>query len=390
MAAPSQPVATPEDSTSVRVPWESFLYLATWAFLLYGIGAATPYLRADLSLTAFEAGLHGSALAVGVLTAGLSADRVERWVGANRLPDLASLAIGTGIALIAFAPGLPASLTGALLMGLGGGTLGVYVNVRINRSGGQDSRRMFSQANALAMVTAALAPITIGLAASELHAWRLALTLPVATYVALAIVRPRQADEQRSVRIPNATLPAAYWFAWLLIALVVSIEFSFVFWGSTVVAQRTGISSGNATLLASLFVAGMFLGRAAIGRGFGSRREPRLMIVAGLAVALMGACLVWVSTISAISGLGLFLGGLGTAGLYPVAIAVALQAAPRAPFEAAARATLAAGIAVLLAPSTLGLAADAFGIVGAWGIIPGLAVAAAVVMAITPRSSPRS
>jgi fucose permease len=319
-----------------------------------------------------------------VLAAGLSADRVARWVGANRLPDLASLVIGAGIALIAFAPGLPASLTGALLMGLGGGTLGVYVNVRINRSGGQDSRRLFSQANALAMVTAALAPISIGLAASELHAWRLALALPVVMYAALAILRPRQADEQRSVRIPNATLPAAYWFAWLLIALVVSIEFSFVFWGSTVVVQRTGISSADATLLASLFVVGMFLGRAAIGRGFGSRREPRLMIVAGLAVALTGACLVWVSTVPVLSGFGLFLGGLGTAGLYPVAIAVALQAAPKAPFEAAARATLASGLSVLLAPSSLGLAADGFGIVGAWGIIPGLALASLVVIAISP------
>jgi fucose permease len=274
-------------------------------------------------------------------------------------------------------------------MGLGGGTLGVYVNVRISRSGGSDSRRLFSQANALAMVTAALAPVTIGLAASELHAWRLALALPVIAFLVLTIVRPRQADEQRSVRMPNSTLPAAYWFAWLLTVLVVSIEFSFVFWGSTVVAKRTGISSADATLLASLFVAGMFLGRAAIGRGFGGQREPRLMIIAGLAVALTGACLVWVSTIPALSGAGLFLGGIGTAGLYPVAIAVALQTAPRAPFEAAARATLASGVAVLLAPSSLGLAADAFGIVGAWGIIPGLAVASAVVVAIAPRGSPQ-
>jgi MFS family permease len=108
------------------------------------------------------------------------------------------------------------------------------------------------------------------------------------------------------------------------------------------------------------------------------------MIVAGLAVALTGACLVWVSTVPVLSGFGLFLGGLGTAGLYPVAIAVALQAAPKAPFEAAARATLASGLSVLLAPSSLGLAADGFGIVGAWGIIPGLALASLVVIAISP------
>jgi MFS family permease len=365
-----------------------FSYLAAWAFLLYGVGAATPYLRADLSLTAFQAGLHGSALAVGTLTAGVTADRVARAVGSNRIPDLASAIIGSGLALIAFAPGLPASLAGAMLLGLGGGTLGTYVNVQLSKLGGSDSRRLFGQANALAMITAAMAPITIGLAASELHAWRIALVLPVAAFTALAIGRPRRADEPRSARMPNATLPAAYWFAWLLVALVVSIEFSFVFWGSTIVAQRTGIQSADATLLASLFMLGMFLGRAAIGRGIGSRHAPRLMLAAGLAVVIAGAFLVWASTMPALSALGLFLGGFGTAGLYPIGLFVALQSAARTPFEAAARATLASGFAVLLAPSALGLAADGIGVVGAWTIIPALALAALAVVAITPRSVP--
>jgi hypothetical protein len=42
-------------------------------------------------------------------------------------------------------------------------------------------------------------------------------------------------------------------------------------------------------------------------------------------------------------------------------------------------------VAVLLAPSTLGLASDAVGVVGAWPIILALAVAALGVLAATPR-----
>ena len=86
--------------------------------------------------------------------------------------------------------------------------------------------------------------------------------------------------------------------------------------------------------------------------------------------------------------LGLFLGGLGTAPCWPVGLTAALQSAPKAPVSAAARSTLASGAAVLLAPSTLGLASDAVGVVAAWPIILALAVAALGVLAVTPRPAP--
>jgi fucose permease len=183
-------------------------------------------------------------------------------------------------------------------------------------------------------------------------------------------------------------LPRAYWFAWLVLVFGVSIEFSFVFWGSTIVGKRTGLASADATLLASLFVAGMFVGRAAVGRGLGAGRASRGLLGVGLVVVLFGAGLVWVSTVPILSGVGLFVGGLGLSPLWPVGLTMALQTAPQAPLSAAARATLASGTAVLLAPSTLGLASDAFGVVGAWPIILALGVAALVVLAITPRAAP--
>ena len=244
-----------------------------------------------------------------------------------------------------------------------------------------------SQANAVAMVTAAVAPVVMGVAASELHAWRLALLLPIAAFALLSVIRPREQFTRSAARTPKARLPRTYWFVWLLLVLGVSIEFSIVFWGSTIVGRRTGVSDADATLLASLFVAGMFAGRAAIWRGFGSRRSPRLMISAGLIVVLAGAMLVWLSTAPVLSALGLFLAGLGTAGVWPIGISVALAVAPNAPLEASARGTFASGIAVLVAPSALGLLSDAVGVVAAWPIVPVLAIAAIAVLAVTPRPS---
>ena len=100
---------------------------------------------------------------------------------------------------------------------------------------------------------------------------------------------------------------------------------------------------------------------------------------------MLGAGLVWVSTTPAVSALGLFLGGLGTAGLWPVGLTVAFTSSPGAHLEASARATLASGLAVLVAPSALGLASDAVGVVSAWLIIIALAAVALAVLAVTPR-----
>ena len=372
-------------SSGMRGPWISIAYLAVWGYLLYGIGSATPYLRADLHLTDFEAGLHASALAVGVLAAGFSADAIGRVIRPGGLFDLAVASIVSGIVLVALAPFLAVSLVGAFLLGLGGGTLGTQVNVHLVRTGSDDSRRLIGQANAAAMITAAAAPLAIGLAASGLHAWRAALILPIMAFLVLTVLRPRESSRSRPVRAPRASLPSAYWFVWLLMVLCVSIEFSFVFWSSTIVGRRTGVSDADATLLASLFVAGMFIGRAAVGRGFGGRRSPRLILSAGLTIAMLGAGLVWVSTTPAVSALGLFLGGLGTAGLWPVGLTVAFTSSPGAHLEASARATLASGLAVLVAPSALGLASDAVGVVSAWLIIIALAAVALAVLAVTPR-----
>jgi predicted MFS family arabinose efflux permease len=367
--------------------WTNFSYLALWGYLLYGVGTATPYLRADLGLTGFEAGLHASALAVGVLVAGLTADSVAQKIGANRLLDLAVVDLIAAIVLVAVAPALPFSLAGALLIGLGGASLGTPINVWLGRSGGTKGRRLMAQANAWAMVTAAAAPLAIGIAAAQLHAWRIGLFLPIVGFLLLWVLRPHEADAPAPPRGPKTSLPASYWFVWAFIVIGVAIEFSFVYWGSTVVSHKTGISSAGATVLASLFVLGMFVGRAAIGSGFGAGRGIRVLMAAGLGLICVGGSLIWVSSDQAVSGLGLLVGGLGTAGMWPLGVTLALQDAPGAQLQAAARATLASGVAVLVAPSALGLIGDGIGVVSAWPAIMMMAVTGLVLLAVAPTAS---
>jgi hypothetical protein len=109
-----------------------------------------------------------------------------------------------------------------------------------------------------------------------------------------------------------------------------------------------------------------------------------MVLTGGLLIVLVGAGIVWISRVPALSGLGLFVGGAGTAGLFPIGMAVAFDRAGKAKYEASARGTLASGMAVLVAPSALGLASDAVGVSTAWPIILLLAVAGLVVLAATP------
>jgi hypothetical protein len=73
--------------------------------------------------------------------------------------------------------------------------------------------------------------------------------------------------------------------------------------------------------------------------------------------------------------------------MWPLGVTLALQDAPGAQLQAAARATLASGVAVLVAPSALGLIGDGIGVVSAWPAIMVMAVTGLVLLAVAPSAS---
>ena len=71
--------------------------------------------------------------------------------------------------------------------------------------------------------------------------------------------------------------------------------------------------------------------------------------------------------------------GLGVATLFPMALSLAMASAPGASHRASARASLAGGVAVLLAPYALATLADAVGVRLGFLIVVALLAAAAAV-----------
>jgi fucose permease len=236
-------------------------------------------------------------------------------------------------------------------------------------------------------------PVAIGAATAAGIAWRLLFLVPVGVLALLsAATSARPPRDVREVERNQASgpIPRAFWLAWAFVLLGVAIEFSVVFWASTLVATRTGVSLAAAVSLGALFLLGMLAGRAAVAAGMARHVTSARLLAIGLALAAAGALLIWLTAEPALAGVGLFLAGLGTGMFYPVGVTVAMAQAPDAPVVASTRLALASGAAILTAPLVLGLIADAVGVVAGWLLVPLLAGAALVVLATIPARPGRS
>ena len=169
-----------------------------------------------------------------------------------------------------------------------------------------------------------------------------------------------------------------YWLAWWLLVLGVAVEFAFVFWASTLVERQIEVSLADATLVVTGFYIGMAVTRVGLSIPAIGGRDPITLVRFGLLAAIVGALLAWVADGIAMAAVGIFLGGVGASFQYPLIVAVALALVPSLQDKGAARVILASGLAILVSPFVLGVAADATGVSTAWLLIPLVAVVALV------------
>jgi MFS family permease len=377
----------PPPTTAARDAWPSYLTIAAVGYAVYGVGAITPNLRSQLGLSDGQVGLHSSAMAIGFILAGVIAAPLDRRFGETRIRGAAMVGLAIALATLAAAPALGMTLFGAGLVGLGSGTLLGYSNAILALPGGRLARLRVARANVWAMVSAFVCPVALAGAAIAGLPWGVGLAPAILLLLGIG------ADLRGGPRLGRPTegpvtnrLPRAYWLAWAFLVAAIAVEFSIVFWGATLVERRTGVDTPVAILLGGLFLGGMFVGRSAQSLGLGTGGGLRRPAAIGVGLAAVGAAIAWFSTTPALSGTGLFIAGLGVAGLYPLGVAAALATAPDQLTVAGTRLTLASGVAILAAPVTLGVAADITGVPVAWGLVVVLAVVALGLAAGLPAS----
>lgn len=376
MSPASETAHEPDLPATTSEAKRAYLDQAVIGYLLYGVGAVTAFLAVALSLSDAEAALHSSLLAIGFVIAGLGGDRLDTLIGPRGSHVLAYLLLAAACVSLATAPAFVVTLAGAGMVGLGSGLLLAHINRTLTRGGGSLARVRMGRAALVAMVGSMSVPVVIGAGENSGLGWQLAFVLAGGLIAAglWATRGHRQLVPQGDV-VPGP-LPRRYWLAWWLIVLVVSVEFSIVFWASTLVERGVGISLGDATLVATGFYVGMATARVGLSLHVVGDRDPIWLMRGSLAVALAGSLLAWSAGSVGIAALGIYLGGLGTGFLYPLGVSVALALVPGIQDRASSRLILASGVAILVSPFALGVAADVAGVAVAWLLVPAFCLAA--------------
>ena len=272
-----------------RVTWFAYAYLCVVGFLLYAIGALTPYLRDALHLSAAEAALHASRArgrADGRRLVG-GRGRTTPRPPAGGHPRRA-LVVAGGVAVM-LGGVLPVTLAGAFAIGLGAGVMLAALNIVLGSPGGALAETRFARANTWALLSALFAPLLIaGLAASSLG-WQSALLVPLVAAVALEVAGGLPGGGRRASPSGARSLPRSFWVAWLFVVAAVSIEFAYVVWGSSLVAAQDRACRGRRRRRSRpASSAGMLVGRIALGAGLIGSGRWRHWVDAALALAAIG------------------------------------------------------------------------------------------------------
>ena len=345
-------------------------------YVMYLLGAASAFLAAALALSDAQAGLHSSAMAAGLIGAGLVGHRLDDrfGIGAVHLGALAVLVIA--ILLIAWAPAFAVTLAGAVALGAGCGLVLTHVNAAVSAVGGVRALVQFTRSTLISMLSSITVPIVIAIGVALALGWQF-VVVPAFILIGLAVAASRGRSRRGDLH-PRSQghLPRAFWPPWLLVVLVVCIEYGVLFWAATMIQRSTGASLADATLTISVFIGGVIVARTGVSLVPAvGRTDPILLLRVSLMLSMAGSLAVWASPSYALSVLAMLIGGLGLGVLYPVSASVTLAVAPAQSALASGWVATACGVAMLLAPFVLGLAAEATGVVSAWLILPGIAFA---------------
>lgn len=357
-----------------RFTWVLYILLALYAYFINIPGPITPFLRDELGLSYTATSLHFSAFAVGILVVGLAGHLVIDRIGRRFSLAVGAIGLGLGALLLVIGRNPVVTVAAIFLMGCVGSLILAVVPPALSEEHGENSAVAISEANVLSSIVAAAAPLLVGWLAGFWIGWRLALIVAALLAVGVGGVLFRLGGSSQAGAVvvrPAGGLPGRFWFYWICLVLAVSVEFCMVFWSADFMEGALGMPRAGAAQAVSLFLLGMIVGRLVSSRLL-AHMPARRVVLGSVLLALAGFMLYW-SAASPFAGMaGLTLTGLGTAGLYPLILSMAIRSAPGREAQAGARTTLASGTAILALPLALGRVADLIGLKPAFAVVAGL------------------
>ena len=348
--------------------------LAYMAFAPSVIGPMMPFLRSELHLNYTMGGLLLSTLALGMVLAGLIGDRIARRFGRRYVFWYGAVGASFGATCLAFSRSAMIGLPAVFIMGFCAGLVQVMIQAILVDLHGENQTIALLEANIAASISTCLAPFIVGGFQRFGLGWRSGLFLVVVFLILLIcnywfvpIPHPGL-KSQASNNIRMGKLPLIFWIYWVIVFLVVSIEWCMNVWGADFMVSVLGIEKINASVIMS-----GFLGTYVIGRVIGSRlsriMKSRNLLLLSLAFTFVGFPLFWLGRLPYLYLPGLFIVGFGVANLYPLTMSLAIGIVSEQSNLASARVSLSAGTAIFIAPLVLGWLADRITILNSYAVV---------------------
>ncbi|GAA3823208.1 MFS transporter [Cellulomonas soli] len=374
-----------------------------WGWLLYSFNPSVPLLADDLDLTGAQAGLHGTAMAVGAIVSAAATPRLVRALGRRTTLLLAGATLVLGVTLLVLAPALVWTLSGVALLAAGGNTSVSAAQAGLALHHGHRASAALTEANGVGSAIGLLGPLAVGVTVGIGWGWRPAVAVTALLMVVAmvmqsrlpvggAMTRPRSGADEGAH--PDGGVPrSAGWnlagTCFLLsIVAAIALENATTYWSTDLVIERTGADAGISVATTAGLVAGMSVIRFVVGP-LSLRIPPARILAVSFLVAIAGWAVLWTATTPAMALVGLVIAGFGYGVQYPMSIALLLATADGATDAAQARATLGGGLAIGVAPFALGALADAVGTYQAFVIVPVVAVAGFIVAVVGGRALTR-
>ena len=358
-------------------------------FYLGGFGPAQSLLRADQGTSLTIAGLHGTAMGVASIAAGYANPRMAHRFGRERLSWIGLLIFSIGMAIFVASPPVFLTLPATLITGFGTSIIINTMLTAMSHHYGKAAEVAIPQANGIASVGFVTGTALIGtIAIAFPNMWRLGLLLALPVAIALFIVGRDKSDE---VHVPDESGPQSgklsrtFWIAWVGFVACISSEFATSFWSAALLRDRVGSTAAISTVAIVALGTGM-----GIGRWYGGlvlhnlKLDTQLLTI--IAIQFVGFASFWLSHNMFISLASLFTVGLGISMQFALASIRLISFSDGRPDLAIGRSSLAAGIAIAVAPFLLGVFGDNFGISRAYIMVPVLiAIAFGIVKFIPSR-----
>ena len=369
-----------------RVTVTFYSVFAVWGWLLYSFNPSVPLLADDLGISDAQAGLHGTAMAVGAILAAFITPRLVR--GRGRRPALLASAalITVGVVALVLAPTLVWSLTAIFVLAIGGNAAISASQPGLAIRHGKKSSAVLTEANGVGSAVGLVGPLAVGACVAVGWGWRPAvLVTGVLALVSLGMVaRVPVGGAMTAAHADVAPPPVASgtgrrlgavpaWCFLTTLVAAVGMEFATTYWATGLVIEQTGAGAGIAAATTAGLVLGMTVIRFVVSP-LTLRITPASLLAGAFVVAIGGWSILWTATTPAVAMVGLVVSGLGYGALYPLSVALLLATAPHRPDATQAKATLAAGVAIGIAPFALGALADQFGTHQAFLLVPVVAL----------------